>query len=89
MVIVDDFSRYTWVEFLWEKSEAYEKLEILCKRLQNKKWAPIVKIRSDHGKEFENAIFESFCEKNRIKKEFLTPKTPQQNGVVKRKNRVI
>ena len=47
------------------------------------------KIRSDHGKEFENARFESFCEKNGIKKEFSTPKTPQQNGVVNRKNRVI
>ena len=33
MVIVDDFSRYTWVEFLREKLEACEKLEILCKKL--------------------------------------------------------
>ena len=33
MVIVDDFSRYTWVEFLREKSEACEKMEVLCKRL--------------------------------------------------------
>ena len=33
MVIVDDFSRYTWVEFLREKLEAFEKLETLCKRL--------------------------------------------------------
>ena len=61
----------------------------MCKRLQKKKGAPIVKIRSDHGKEFENARFESFCEKSGIKKEFSTPKTPQQNGVVERKNRVI
>ena len=76
MVIVDDFSRHTWMEFLREKSEASEKLEILCKRLQNKKEVPIVKIRSDHGKEFENARFESFCEKNGIKKEFSAPKTP-------------
>ena len=89
MVIVDDFSRYTWVEFLKEKLEACEKLEILCKRLQNEKGPPIVKIRSDHGKEFENARFESFCEKNGIKKEFSTPKTLQQNGVVERKNWVI
>ena len=37
MVIVNDFSRYTWVKFLREKSEAFEKLEILCKRLQDKK----------------------------------------------------
>ena len=64
MVIVNDFSRYTWVEFLREKSKACEKLEILCKKLQNEKGAPIVKIRSGHGKEFENARFESFCAKN-------------------------
>ena len=75
MIIVDDFSRYTWVEFLREKSEVCEKLEILYKRLQNDKGVPFVKIRSDHGKEFENARFESFCEKNEIKKEFSAPKT--------------
>ena len=86
MVIVDDFLRYTWVEFLRDKLEACEKMENLCKRLQNEKGVPIVKRRNDHGKEFENAKFESFCEKNGIKKEFSTP---QQNGVVKRKNQVI
>ena len=89
MVVMDDFSRYTWVEFLREKSEAYEKMEVLCKRLQNEKGVSIVKIRCNHGKEFENARFDSFCEKNGIKKEFSTPKTPQQNRVVERKNRVI
>ena len=89
MVIVDDFLRYIWVEFLREKSEVCEKLKILCKRLQNEKGVPIVKIRSDHGKEFENARFELFCEKNGIKKEFSASKTPQQNGAVERKNRVI
>ena len=58
-------------------------------RLQNEKWVSIVKIRSDHGKEFKNTRFDSFCEKNEIKKEFSALKTPQQNGVVERKNRVI
>ena len=43
------------MEFLREKSEACEKMERLCKKLQNEEGAPIVKIRSDHGKEFENA----------------------------------
>ena len=60
MVIVDDFSRYTWVEFLRDKLEACEKMENLCKRLQNEKGVPIVKRRNDHSKEFENAKFESF-----------------------------
>ena len=76
MVVVDDFSRYSWVEFLREKSEAYNKMERLCKRLQNEKGVPIVKIRSDHGKEFENAKFEAFYNEHSIKREFSAPKTP-------------
>ena len=40
MVMVDDFSRYSWVEFLREKSKACDKMERLCKRLQNEKGFP-------------------------------------------------
>ena len=86
MVVVDDFSRYSWVEFLREKLEACDMMERLYKRLQNEKGVPIVKIRSDHGKEFENAKFEAFYNEHGIKKEFSTPKTSQRNGVVERKN---
>ena len=89
MVVVDDFLRYSWVDFLREKSKACDKMERICKRLQNKKGVPIVRIRSDHGKEFENAKFEVFCNEHDIKKEFSAAKTPQQNGMVERKNRVI
>ena len=64
-------------------------MERLCKRLQNEKGVPIVRIRSDHGKEFENAKFEVFYNEHGIKKEFLAVKTPQQSGVVERKNQVI
>ena len=74
------------MEFLREKSKEYEKMEKLCKKLQNEKRVPIVKIKSDHGKEFENAKFETFCNEHDIKKEFSAPQTPQQNGVVERKN---
>ena len=87
MVVVDNFSRYSWVEFLREKSEECDKMERLCKRLQNEKGIPIVKIRNDHGKEFENAKFEAFCNEHGIKKEFSAPKTPQQNGWLKERTR--
>ena len=70
MVVVDDFTRYSWVEFLREKVEACDKMERLCKGLQNEKGVPIIKIRSDHGKKFENAKFEAFCNEHGIKKEF-------------------
>ena len=41
MVVVNDSSRYSWVEFLREKLEACDKMERLCKRLQNEKRVPI------------------------------------------------
>ena len=68
------------MEFLREKSEACDKMERLCKKLQNEKGVPIVKIRSDHGKQFENAKFEAFCNKHGIKKEFSSPKTTTEWG---------
>ncbi|KAK0591893.1 hypothetical protein LWI29_009888 [Acer saccharum] len=49
----------------------------------------IKRIRSDHGREFENAYFESYCDSLSISHEFSAPRTPQQNGVVERKNRVL
>jgi transposase InsO family protein len=48
-----------------------------------------VRIHSDHGREFENAHFEELCLSCGIQHEFSSPITPQQNGVVEQKNRVI
>ena len=52
MVVVDDFTRYTWVILVRSKSDAPEHIEALCKRLQNEKSLKIDRIRSHHGKEF-------------------------------------
>ncbi|GKF03675.1 putative ribonuclease H-like domain-containing protein [Tanacetum coccineum] len=46
-------------------------------------------IRSDNGTEFKNSIMNQFCEIKRIKREFSVARTPQQNGVAKRKNRTL
>jgi len=46
-------------------------------------------IRSDHGGEFQNESFENFCDENGILYNFSAPRTPQQNGVVERKNRSL
>jgi hypothetical protein len=46
-----------------------------------------VRIRSDHGREFENARFEEYCHSYGIQQEFPSPINPKQNGVVERKNK--
>ena len=60
LVVVDDFTRYTWVVLLKDKSEAPKKMIHLCKKLQVKKDTVIAKIRSDHGREFENTKLVTF-----------------------------
>ncbi len=43
-------------------------------------------LRSDNGGEFTSNEFYSYCEDNGIKRHFSAAYTPQQNGVVERKN---
>ena len=76
LVVVDDFTRYTWVILLRSKSNALEHIEALCIRLQNEKSLKVDQIRSDHGKEFENSYMESFCTRSSISQEFFAPITP-------------
>ena len=81
-VCVDDFLRYTQVD-------AFKRLCVKLKNEKESNISNIVRIHSDHRKEFENAIYVKFCDKHGISHEFFAPKTPQRNGVVERKNRTL
>ena len=88
-VIVDDYSRYTWTIFLTHKSDTFQNFVKLAKQIQNQKGSTIVSLRSDHGGEFDNHDFTNYCVENGISHNFSSPRTPQQNGVVERKNRCL
>jgi transposase InsO family protein len=89
LVIVDDYSCFTWVFFLQEKFQTQETLKGFLRRAQNEFELRIKKIRSDNGTEFKNSQIKGFLEDKGIKHEFSSPYTPQQNGVVERKNRTL
>ena len=89
LVVVDDFTRYTWVVLLKDKAEAPEKMIHLCKKLQVEKDTVIARIRNDHGREFENTKLATFCNDQGTHQKFSSPKTPQQNGIGEPKNRVV
>jgi hypothetical protein len=74
---------------LQEKSQTQETLKGFLRRAQNEFGLRIKKIRSDNGMEFKNSQIEGFLEEEGIKHEFSSPYTPQQNGVVERKNRTL
>jgi transposase InsO family protein len=60
LVIVDDYSRFTWMFFLQEKSQTQETLKGFLKRAQNEFGLRIKKIRSDNGTMFKNSQIEAF-----------------------------
>jgi hypothetical protein len=74
---------------LREKFDAFDATQHLFKKIQVEQNCQIMRIRSDHGIEFNNSKFEEFCLSYGLKQEFSSPITPQQNGVVERKNSVI
>ncbi|WVZ93357.1 hypothetical protein U9M48_039344, partial [Paspalum notatum var. saurae] len=82
-------ARYTWVYFLEDKTEVAHVFSKFANRDQNEFNTSIVKIRSDNGREFDNTNIEEYCDEVGIKHEFSATYTPQQNGVVERKNRTL
>ncbi|KAI0498664.1 hypothetical protein KFK09_019554 [Dendrobium nobile] len=88
-VNVDDFTRFTWVRFLAHKNESFEEFKIFITWIQRKLGCEISTIHSDHGGEFQNDRFESFCQEIGIEHNFSAPRTPQQNGIAERKNRTL
>ncbi|GJT36334.1 retrovirus-related pol polyprotein from transposon TNT 1-94 [Tanacetum coccineum] len=90
LVIVDDYSRYTWIRFLKDKTKTFNQFEIFSKKIQNQLGCTIVSIRTNHGREFDNEVqFGEFCNVNGITHNFSAPRTPQSNGIVERKNKKL
>ena len=75
--------------FLAAKNDTFRAFKRLAKVLENENSSKIVFIQSDHGEEFQNEKFAHFCEKHGINHNFSALRTPQQNGVVERKNRSL
>jgi transposase InsO family protein len=82
LIIVDDYSYYSWVFFLESKDEVFVHFRSLTLRLNNEHPDCLKAIRSDNGTDFRNASFEEFCLEHGIDQQFSVPCVPQQNGVV-------
>ena len=89
MLIVDDHTRYMWVELLGVKSEALACFKKFRAAAELESGRHLKALRTDHGGEFNSGAFVVFCSENGIKHNTTTPYTPQQNGVVERRNQTV
>ncbi|WVZ76656.1 hypothetical protein U9M48_024612 [Paspalum notatum var. saurae] len=89
LVVVDDFSRFSWVFFIEFKDGAFGFVQDLVLRLRNESHKAMRAIRSDNGGDFRNSRFKNFCHDLGLEHQFSSPYTPPQNGVVECKNRTL
>nr|GEU64100.1 integrase, catalytic region, zinc finger, CCHC-type, peptidase aspartic, catalytic [Tanacetum cinerariifolium] len=86
LVIVDDYSRYTWVHFLRSKDEAPEVIKTFLTRITVLLQSPVISIRTDNDTEFKNHVLKEYFDSIGISHQMSSFRTPQQNGVVEQRN---
>ncbi|GJY56369.1 retrovirus-related pol polyprotein from transposon TNT 1-94 [Tanacetum coccineum] len=86
LVIVDDYSRFTWVKCLRSKDEAPDFIIKFLKMIQVRLKVPVRRIRTNNGTEFVNQTLREYYEKVDISHETFVARSPQQNSVVERRN---
>nr|GFB18190.1 hypothetical protein [Tanacetum cinerariifolium] len=89
LVIVDDYSRFTWVKFLRSKDETPDFIIKFLKMIQVRLKVLVHHIRTNNGTEFVNQTLRDYYEEVGISHEKSVARSPQQNGVVERRNRTL
>nr|GFA95893.1 retrovirus-related Pol polyprotein from transposon TNT 1-94 [Tanacetum cinerariifolium] len=89
LVIVDDYSRFTWVKCLRSKDEAPYFIIKFLNMIKVRLKVPVHRIRTDNGTEFVNQMLREYYEQVDISYETSVARSPQQNGVVEGRNRTL
>nr|GEY80867.1 uncharacterized mitochondrial protein AtMg00810-like [Tanacetum cinerariifolium] len=89
LVIVDDYSRFTWVKYLRSKDEAPDFIIKFLKMIQVRLKVHVRRIETDNGTNFVNQTLREYYEQVGISHETSVARSPQQNGVIERRNRTL
>ena len=89
VTFIDDYSRFTWVYFLYSKSEVFASFKIFLAYVENHFSTTIKTLHTDSGEEYVSKDFQNFLQQKRKISEKTCPCTPRgkQNGISERKNR--
>nr|GEV65769.1 hypothetical protein [Tanacetum cinerariifolium] len=89
LVIINDYSRFTWVKCLRSKDEAPDFIIKFLKTIQVQLKVLVCHIRTDNETEFVNQTSRKYYEHVGISHETSVARSPQQNRVVERRNRTL
>ncbi|GJX03123.1 zinc finger, CCHC-type containing protein [Tanacetum coccineum] len=88
-LLVDDCTRYMWIYFLKSKDEAFATFKEFKLKVENEVGKKLKSFRTDRGGEFTSREFTRYCKENGILRQLTAPYSPQQNGIVERRNRSV
>jgi transposase InsO family protein len=86
LLLVDDHSRYMRVMVLGSKGEAAYAIRRTQTATEAECGRKLRVLRTDNGGEFTAAEFASYCVEEGIQRHYSASYSPQQNGVVERRN---
>ena len=86
MVFIDDFSHKTWIYFMKNMDEVFNRFKEFWAQVENLTWKQIKVLKSDIGGEYTSKDFSDFYKEAGIKRKLTVPYNHQQNGVAERKN---
>ena len=86
---IGDYNKYTWIYFLRSKSEVFSVFQKFVAYVETQFSSSIKVLRFDSSGEYMSHEFHDFLQNKGIVSQRSCPYTPQQNGVVERKNRYL
>ena len=89
LLLVDDLSRFMWVMILGSKGEAADAIRRAQAAAEAESGRKLRVLRTDNGGEFTAAEFAAYCADEGIQRHYSAPYSPQQNGVVERRNQIV
>jgi transposase InsO family protein len=87
VTFIDDYSHFTWVYFLCSKADVFSTFKTFVAYIETQFSTCIKTLRSDCEGEYMSHTFQYFLQQKGILSQRSCPYTPQQNGIVERKNR--
>ncbi|KAK2442716.1 putative mitochondrial protein [Trifolium repens] len=89
ITFIDDYSDYTVVYLMKNKSEALDMFKVFVNEIENQFDKKIKRLRSDRGTEYDSGLSNEFYKQHGIIHEMTAPYSPEMNGKAERKNRTL
>ena len=89
ITFIDDFSKWTTVYTMKEKSESFQCFKKFHKFAETHSGEKVKTLRTDNGGEYTSNEFQNYLEQNGIIHQPTVAYSPQQNGVAERMNRTL